>query len=179
MNIEKILSDVVSMYSRIPDVYHISFVPRTDALVFIIYYNSDHYDPDKFGILVDQEVLLIDKYPEIIFDMSYIPSDGRDVIERDGSIEIYPKDGIGDGYCPTCGSCGIDDCCSAIRCLKKHIKTSGACFNGNEYVKDIEFYYCLGKTLYNKIVEHNDASLLAIADCEYDELYRAIYLTNE
>ena len=55
-----------------------------------------------------------------------------------------------DVQCSRCGSCGEDECCSALICAKKNMVGGTYC---ETYYKDIKLWYILGKRLYDKYLD--------------------------
>ena len=53
-------------------------------------------------------------------------------------------------YCPYCGGCGEDGCCSALACAQNNMVANGKGFYCQSNYKVIEFWYTLGKKLYDK-----------------------------
>lgn len=68
-----------------------------------------------------------------------------------------------DVQCPRCGSCGEDGCCSALICAKKNMVGGQYCESN---FKEIEFWYKLGKRLYDKSPDES------VFDEVYDEVFR-------
>jgi len=78
-------------------------------------------------------------------------------------------------YCKSCGSCGESDCCSPFQCLKKSVQLNNRCSFGEAYLKEVELYYLLGKTLYDLILEKGNMKNVRVVKNMYDGLHKKIY----
>jgi hypothetical protein len=72
-------------------------------------------------------------------------------------------------YCPDCGACGEDGCCSALFC--KQTQTGHYC---KGYLRDLQFGYAMHKEMWDLIPNDTETQkkLDEIYDKNYDIFYR-------
>jgi hypothetical protein len=83
-------------------------------------------------------------------------------MESDSSEDYSP-------YCPDCGGCGEEGCCSALCC--KHTSTGHYC---KTYLRDLRFTYAMYQNIQKLIPEDEETQkeFDRIWDENYDIFYR-------
>lgn len=82
-------------------------------------------------------------------------------------------------YCPTCESCGYDECCSFVKCFRKLIEND-KCDNGSQYLADAIFsrnIMQLADEVFNKLENGLFDAKLAVEQYrkEWHEIYDKVY----
>lgn len=77
-------------------------------------------------------------------------------------------------YCEKCQSCGEDSCCEAIVCAYHHmvLDKDDKCLYGEDNYLSVEFYYNLGKALYDEFHEDDRANKI------FDEIHEKTYKSS-
>jgi hypothetical protein len=68
-------------------------------------------------------------------------------------------------YCPDCGACGEDPCCSGAMCKKNK------CLYGEHYAKEYQYHRHMTNRLYEALSNHDKPLCEAIDRATYDEVF--------